>query len=1041
MNGRERPNVFSIPVGVPFLPALVDAILRGGLVSGLPALDDPLALADTTIFVPTRRAARELRAAFLDKLGGRAAILPHIRPLGEFEEDIGAFDPAASDVLDLAPPIGALHRILVLAPLVQAWKSRLPVHIRDRFGEDVVVPASTADAIWLARDLAALMDEVEIEGADWSRLGDLVPTDLAGWWQVTLDFLAIVTEHFPAALEARALSSPGAHLTAMIDAETARLRRNPPDGPVVAAGSTGSIPATARLLAAIAALPNGAVILPGLDLGMDGRSWELLSAVPQHPATLGHPQFGLAKLIRHMGIDRSEVEEVGTPAPALAARARILGEALRPAETTDEWAATRQTVERLTEEGALGGVSVIEAANEHEEALAISVALRRAVDGNSRRAALVTPDRSLARRVAMELRRFGIAADDSGGRLLARFPAATLLARLVETALTPGDPVALLSLLKNPLLRCGMPRQRARHAAETIELIALRGGTGRPDIRQLPELIRERLAELNDPEAHKPFWFYRLDERAVADAGALAKAVAETVEPLAALCGEADIDLARIARTTVAAFESLGRAEDGSHGALYAGDGGEALVSFLRDLLGSSTRLAFPATEWPAMLSALMAGTTVKPPAGADTRIAIWGALEARLQTVDTLVLGGLNEASWPHRADADRFMSRLMKSGLELEPPERRIGQAAHDFWMAAGMEKVVLTRAVRSDGAPAVASRWLQRLLTYIGEGPAAEMRARGDTLIHWARQLDQQPPVPAIARPCPKPAVVSRPNRFSVTEIETLRRDPYAVYARRILTLRPLDPLIRDPGAAERGSLFHDILHEFIRSGADPRAADAEERLLETARGLFDAVALPPDVEAVWWPRFAALAGSIVEWERNDRPAEIERRLTEADAGPLGIGTTGATLHGRADRIDLLADGTADILDYKTGSYPSKGQAHTLLSPQLALEAALLARGAFADAGERTPRELAYVRLKARGEVIEESVLKHGKKEVTAEGLAEDAWRRLELLIAHYATESNGYISRALPFREGDTEGDYDHLARVLEWSASGGGEVEE
>lgn len=1040
MTGSARPNVFSIPAGVPFLPTLVDAVLAGELVSGDGVSDGPLALADITIFVPTRRAARELRAAFLGRLGGEAAILPLIRPLGEFEEDIGAFDPAASEVLDLEPPIGGLDRILVLAPLVQAWKSRLPAHIRSRYGEDVVVPASGADAIWLARDLARLMDEVEIEGADWSRLADLVPADLAGWWQVTLDFLAIVTEHFPAELQSRGLSSPGAHLTAMIDAETARLKRNPPAGPVIAAGSTGSIPATARLLEAIAKLPRGAVVLPGLDLGMDARSCEVLERVPRHPSTLGHPQFGLARLIRRLGIERTEIGEIGKRSPVIEARARMIGEAMRPAETTDEWAAARETAATLLQGDSLAGVSVVEAANEHEEALAIAVALRRAVE-DSRSAALVTPDRALARRVAVDLRRFGITADDSGGRPLPHFPAAALLARLVETTLTPGDPVALLSLLKNPLLCCGMSRPRARHAVETLELLALRGGTGRPDICTLSELVRSRLDTLRDPETRTPFWFSRLDSHLVDDAVALSDAIAQAVRPIVEIRAEAETDLSRIAHATVTALEELGRDEDGSLSGLYAGDGGEALVSFLRNLLGSSTQLSLPAAEWPAMLAALMAGITVKPPAGADPRVFIWGALEARLQHVDTLVLGGLNEASWPQRADADRFMSRLMKSGLDLEPPERRIGQAAHDFWMASSMGEVVLTRAVRSGGAPAVASRWLQRLLTYMGGERAAELRARGGTLIHWAQQIDRLPTIPAIVRPCPTPPVEARPDGFSVTEIETLRRDPYAVYARRVLKLRPLEPLIRDPGAAERGTLFHDILHEFIRSGDDPRDDDAEGRLLATARALFDAVSLPPDVEAVWWPRFAALAGGIVDWERDVRPRNIERRLTEAEADPLSIGTTGATLHGRADRIDIMFGGEADILDYKTGSYPSRTQAHTLLSPQLALEAALLERGAFADAGTRGLRELAYVRLRPNGEVKEESILEHSRNRVPAKDLAADAWRRLELLVAHYGIESNGYISRALPFREGDTEGDYDHLARVLEWSASGGGEAGE
>ena len=77
----------------------------------------------------------------------------------------------------------------------------------------------------------------------------------------------------------------------------------------------------------------------------------------------------------------------------------------------------------------------------------------------------------------------------------------------------------------------------------------------------------------------------------------------------------------------------------------------------------------------------------------------------------------------------ADQFMSRLMNAGMDLEPPERFIGQSAHDFEMAMGAKNVMLTRSSRSGEAPAVASRWLQRILTFVGRGEAGRMRARGD------------------------------------------------------------------------------------------------------------------------------------------------------------------------------------------------------------------------------------------------------------------------------------------------------------------------
>ncbi len=347
------------------------------------------------------------------------------------------------------------------------------------------------------------------------------------------------------------------------------------------------------------------------------------------------------------------------------------------------------------------------------------------------------------------------------------------------------------------------------------------------------------------------------------------------------------------------------------------------------------------------------------------------------------------------------------------------------------------MLTRAARSGDAPAVPSRWLQRLLTFVGEDAAKGLRARGSVLLDWGRALDAAPDIPSEKRPQPAPPLEARPKRFSVTEIETLRRDPYAIYARKVLALQPLDPLIRDPGAAERGILFHEILHRFTESGVDPFAEGAAEELLAIARREFAAAELPADVEAVWWPRFAAMAPNILDWEQG-RAETIAERCAEAIATRLEIGATGATLSGRADRIDVLKGGMADILDYKTGSTPSKVQAHTLVSPQLALEGALLMRGAFAELGKRTPSNLAYVRLKANGEVFHEPILelKGANASIrSAEDLAADAWRRLDELIAHYNDPTVGYLSRALPFREGEVSGDYDHLARVLEWSAGG------
>ena len=725
--------------------------------------------------------------------------------------------------IELAPPIAALDRLLRLAPLVRAWKSRLPAHVAALFEEDVIVPASAADSIWLARDLAALIDEIETEGADWNRLGELVSGSLAGWWQVTLDFLEIVRSRWPEALSELDRSNPAAHRSALIRRETARLARALPRGPVIAAGSTGSIPATAALLSTVARLPNGAVVLPGLDVALDHRSWSVIDQLAPPASVFGHPQFGLARLLGKMATHRSQVVEIGALDETLRRRGSILSEALRPAETTDDWSASRARFSPAEFEAAFAGVTLVEAANEHDEAMAIATALRGAIVEPQATAALVTADRDLARRVSAELLRFGIRADDSGGTPLARTPPGEFLALLLQAVFRPGDPVPISALLKHPFLQLGEGRPKVRHAAETIELVALRGGTGRPDIAELLALFDSR-HEAFGKAGRKPFWLARIGGNELAEARLVLRRLGAALALLVDCRASIAMPIAEIARVTVAALEALARDEAGGTGRLYEREAGEKFAGFFAALIASTAEFSISGDEWPDIAASLLAAEIVKPAAGGDGRVAIWGTLEARLQTVDTLVVGGLNEGSWPQRAQSDRFMSRMMKGAMELEPPERRIGLAAHDFMMAMGHARIVLTRSARAGDAPAAASRWLQRLLTFAGPQQAARLRGRGDEIIAWARGLDAGPPQKFAARPNPAPPLEYRPTRFSVTEIETLRRDPYAVYARRILALAPLDPLLRDPGASERGTLFHDIMRRFTETCPHPGHADA-------------------------------------------------------------------------------------------------------------------------------------------------------------------------------------------------------------------------
>lgn len=1036
----DTPRVYSIAAGTPFLPALVEALRSGKLAPGVDFERDPLAWAGVTIYLPTRRAARTLRSLLAEADGGRPTILPVIKALGEFDEDEMAFD-ANGDVSALIPPVPSLDRLLMLAPLVERWKRQLPQAILGIFDEPIVVPVSRADTIWLARDLARLMDDMETESGDWTKLAALAPEDFANWWQVTLTFLAIATEAWPQMLAERGMSDPAAYRNALIRMEAARLQRNPPAGPVIAAGSTGSIPATADLLAVIARLPKGAVVLPGLDTQMSERSWQVLSQADKSPAVFGHPQFGLKRLIERLGVTRELVEPLGDVAPALAVRGRVVSDAMRPAETTDEWQKLRNAIPKAEMAKALQDVSLIEAANEREEALAIAVALRLAISEPGRQAALVTADRTLARRVATELLRFGIEADDSGGAPLANTPPAVLLRLLVRAVFEPDNPVRILSLVKHPLLHLGMERAKARAAAETVELVALRGGSGRPNLAKLLEHFDKRLQEIRDT-SHKPNWFARLNgpnNPHVDSARKLLRRLDRAIAPLLALAGKSSVGLIEIAAASVTSLEALARDNIAGLSELYDKNSGEKLAEFLRDLMSAREPIDLAPSDWPDVLEALITSVNVKPRVVDDNRVAIWGTLEARLQSVDTLVLGGLNEGSWPRKARGDRFLSRLMRTGLNLPPPEREIGLAAHDFEMALGGGKVVLSRSARAGDSPATPSRWLQRLLTFVGEDDTKRMKAQGDDWLTWSRDLDKGKDQ-SIPRAFYAPPLDQRPKSFSVTEVERLRRDPYAVYAKRILKLTPIEPLISDPAALERGTLFHLILQRFVEAGVDPDSADALARLIEMGAQAFAEFQLPTDVQAVWWPRFERMAGNYIAVE-NERSGFVASHA-EVKARKIEVETTGVVLSGSADRIDILKDGSAVIIDYKTGSYPSRLQAHTLIAPQLPLEAALLKRGGFDKLEAEIAADLIYYRLKANGTVLPESILKpKSGSPVPADELGDRAWEKLNELLVWFQDPANGYLSRMLPFKESDMEGDYDHLARVMEWSAGADDEDEE
>ncbi len=1052
MTSARGGRIFSIPASLPFLKTVAASLIDGRLVPGFtydPA--DPLALADVTIYVPTRRSARVLRSEFVDLFGGKSAILPVIRALGETDDDSGFFDEVAPALIDMAEPLSGPARLIELARLVLAWRNSLPAAVTSVHAESpLVAPASPADAVWLARNLAEIIDAMETEELDWAALDSLDVSNHALWWQLTAEFLKIASEFWPARLAELGRSSPSLRRNATLHAETERYRHSPPPGPVIIAGSTGSIPATAGLIAAVAKLPNGVVILPGLDRFMSDAEWLLVghqggAAGGQKPdaAARSHPQYGLHRLLTRMGATRNDVDPLGSPPDDLEYRTKLLSSAFLPTQATAGWGEVRGALDAERMAAAFRDVSLVEAANEREEALAIAIALRLALeDSDDAQAALITPDRKLGRRVAAELARFGIEADDSAGTPLLSTPQGTLLRLLVEAALRPGDPVPLVALMKHPLARFGLLSEDLRTAVTALELTALRGGAAEIDISTLEPLLAAAL-ERQETDRHPPVWRTALPETAIPLAQDLTRRIAAAAEPLAGLLVQetrtgrrfsSKLPLSDWAERTGRALEAVAVDERDNLAALWSGEAGDSLANLLKSVMETDGQIEADGPQWCDIIEALAASESVKPRSMRHPRVFIFGALESRLQSVDTVVIGGLNEGTWPGQAANDAFLSRIMKVEIGLEPPERRIGQLGHDLQMAAATPKLILTRALRNGTAPTVASRWLQRLLAVGGPTLAADLRSRGRNLIDWAGDIDRSASVPTAPRPAPKPPADLQPKKYSFSEIGRLRRDPYAIYARHILRLHPIAPFNLDPGPAERGSLYHRIVDRFVRAEGSGEPLTLITHILDEE---FDAIALPPHIDAVWRPRFAAVARAFVDWHLKRAPG-VRKSLTEVPAS-LDLSVGGIRLTGIADRIDILPDGSADIIDYKTGSTPSLKVARALLDPQLALEAAAIRRSAFRGPGQREPANLLYVRLKPGERFEAEQVNNEGAKTnpKSAVELAEDSLAELEKLLTGLIDGRFGFASRLIPEQERDYGGEYDHLARVAEWSSAENG----
>ncbi|MHB8886042.1 MAG: double-strand break repair protein AddB [Methylovirgula sp.] len=1041
-------TIFTITPGVPFLKTFVDALLDGRIVAGFSRALPPLGMADATIYVPTRRAARSLIDEFASALDRPATLLPRILPLGALDatetallfEEPGLEAPLAEDLPQAASEI---WRRMQLARLIFHWAQNLRHAIIsiDRDGnktldprEPCLVGTSSLDAFALAGDLADLIDELIIEDIAFAALDPLALPEFDHYWRITLDFLNIATAYWPQILAENHLVDAARRRVLTVERQIARIEAGHMGGPVIAIGSTGTNQATARLLAAIARAPQGAIVLPGLDRDLDAAAWQQVGANADdaQDAAFGHPQAALARLLTSLKVARDSVIELGQPDAARAARTRFVSEALRPAKTTEHWQIYRGATDAAEITASLEQVALIEAGDEREEALALAIAMRQILEEPERTAALVTPDRDLARRVTAELTRFGIDVEDSAGEPLSASPYG-ILARLVAQCAASGYAAEdVVALLAHPLTRLGFAHAQMERLAPLFEIGVLRQDRAFTTFPTVQDAIAAARRKASDRFAHPAQ--KRITE---ADWSSLESLLGALKAALASLCAlDRTHDLRAWIEAHRRALDLVTQSED----AIPLGEDYEVLQALFDELARCALPdLGFTAESYLLFFAQMAGATTLRRQRRTHPRLKIFGLLEARLMEADLMLLGGLDETIWPPETRTDAFLNRPMRAALGLSPPERKIGQTAHDFAAAMGAERVILSRAQKRDGAPMVASRFVQRLAA-VGGSAFEACRQRGQIYLDLARALDRPRESTAAAkRPMPRPALGLRPTRLSVTRIETLRRDPYAIYAEFILGLIALPSLSTSADRRIMGMAIHDVLAHFCEtypSGALPEQAPAY--LTTMLRAAFAEEFSDPEFAAFDWPRIEAAATFYLGFEarRRDALTKIHVEIDGKLAIPLADGSV-FTLSAKADRLEHRDDGTISLIDYKTGAPPGANEVLVGFAPQLTLEAAMAKRGAFGLASGASVGEALYVKLFGKGGGEEKPLRfkpKGQDKDTPPLTIAEVAENHFEALIAllnQFRDESTPYPPRPFPKFSAKYNA-YDHLARVKEWS---------
>ena len=942
-------NVFNIPLSNSFTDVVAAKYLED-------YKDNPLGLADVLFILPSRRACASFKEAFVRARGLEPLILPRMIVMGDIDEEEISFSDSA-DVLDILPAISKMERILLFIKIIMAKPND--------FGIEKLF---SNQACFLAQELAGLIDLVNLEQLSFESLAKLVPEEYASHWQETLKFLEIITKHWPLILEERGVVDVSFRNLELLKLRIESWRKNPPKNKVVIAGVTATYPLMKELVKTVLSFENSEVLLAGLDKFLDDYSWEKVDEQ--------HPQFELKDLLDYLEMSRFEVKDLVSSQNVF--REKLISETMRPAKTTDKWRDIKPSDFGME---ALHGLTLIETQDVREEALTIALLMRESLEKPESTTALVTTDRNLARRVAVELERWGIKVDDTAGCPLSLTPAGQFMRLIIKVLENDFEPVSFLSLLKHP------------YCVNGEEFSSFR-----KKVRDFEKNIRKGL----EPKL---------------------ESVEEKFSSLKGMFLQPMVSLNTVLQKHVELAVSLAqRVDKNGDDVLWRNDDGEALAKFIADLFEHSKAFGeIEPVQYLGLVEALMTGIMVRPRFGTHPRLKILGPIEARLSGFDTVIIGEVNEGAWPKLPSADPWMSRPMKKDFGMPQSEKAIGINAQDFASLFSGARVYLTRAARVQGTPMVKSRFWMRLETVLAAMGVMPSEIEDIEYKAWARHLDRVEIFKKLSPPEPKPPVDARPRELSASAIENLMRDPYIIFAKYILKLKPLDELNEELDAADFGNIMHAVLEKFNDKYPSSFPLNAKEKMLSLGEEYFAEHKVTDAMLAFWRPNLEKMVGWIVARETiyRDSVAKIYSEVKGSYVFDAPAGEFMVTA--KADRVDVLKNGKINVIDYKTGQAKKLKEVKAGYAPQLPIEGIIASKGGFENLSKAEVEALMYWRLGVEETLITENI---------EETLAHNE-QCIKDLISIFDFETTPYISRpraALAPKYSD----YEHLSRIKEWS---------